>query len=191
MADSTPLGRGRKRDLLVASATELIHRQGVQATTFADVAAASGVPLGVVYYYFKTKDDLIHAVIDTRAAQLRTMFDNLDTHASSADRLKALVHSWAETRDVIVRHGCPVGSLIAELDKRCDRLSGDAAELIELILGWVQQQFRQMGRADNRDLAITLFGQIQGAALLTATLRDPQIMARQVRHIQTWIDSLA
>jgi AcrR family transcriptional regulator len=191
MTDLAEPKRGHKRDRLLASATELMHQQGVLATTLADVAQAAGVPLGNVYYYFKTKDDLIHAVIHTRAAQLRTMLDNLDTHAIPADRLKALVHSWAETRDVIVRHGCPVGSLVAELDKRCDPLSSDAAELIELILGWVQQQFRQMGRADNRDLAITLFGQIQGAALLTATLRDPRIMARQVRRIQTWIDSLA
>jgi TetR/AcrR family transcriptional regulator, transcriptional repressor for nem operon len=191
MTNSTALGRSHKRELLVTSATDLMHRHGVLATTLADVAQASGVPLGGVYYYFKTKDDLIRAVLDTRATQIQAMVNNLDALPTPATRLKALVHSWAQTPEVINRHGCPVGSLAAELDKREDGLATEAANLIELILGWAQRQFQQMGRPDDRDLAITLFARVQGAALLTMALRDPQIMTSQARHIQDWIDSLA
>jgi AcrR family transcriptional regulator len=39
-----------------------MYRQGASATTLADVAQAADVPLGNVYYYFKTKDDLILVV---------------------------------------------------------------------------------------------------------------------------------
>ena len=46
------------------SARALIHEQGVQRTTLADIAERADVPLGNVYYYFKTKDDLIGAVVD-------------------------------------------------------------------------------------------------------------------------------
>ena len=45
-----------KRDRLILAARDLIHSQGVERTTLADVADASGVPFGKVYYYFKTKN---------------------------------------------------------------------------------------------------------------------------------------
>jgi hypothetical protein len=47
-----------------------------------------------------------------------------------------------------------------------------------------------MGRRDAHELALTLFAGVQGAALLANTFRDPEIMARQVRHLERWIDSL-
>jgi AcrR family transcriptional regulator len=191
MTDSTALRRGHKRDLLVASATELIHRQGVLATTLADVAAASGVPLGGVYYYFKTKDDLIRAVLSARAAQIQAMFNDLEGLPTPAARLKALANTWAQMQEDICRHGCPVGTLAGELSKREDGLASECAALTELILGWTQRQYRQMGRSDDRDLAITLLARVEGAALLTMTLSDPRIMASQVRDIQNWINSLA
>ena len=67
MTDSTVPDRGGKRERLVASAGDLLHRQGVAATTLAQVAEAADVPAGNVYYYFKTKDDLVRAVIEDRA----------------------------------------------------------------------------------------------------------------------------
>ena len=68
MTDSSVHDRGGKRERLVASAGDLLHRQGVMATTLAQVAEAADVPPGNVYYYFKTKDDLVRAVIDRDVA---------------------------------------------------------------------------------------------------------------------------
>ena len=59
-------GKGAaKRDRLVAAARTTIHQQGVEKTTLADIAAAADVPVGNVYYYFKTKDELVAAVLDS------------------------------------------------------------------------------------------------------------------------------
>ena len=60
-----------KRERLVASAAALFHHQGVQRTTLAEVATDADVPLGNVYYYFKTKDDLVAAVIGSMEGQFR------------------------------------------------------------------------------------------------------------------------
>ncbi len=46
-----------------------MYRQGATATTLADIAQAADVPLGNVYYYFKTKDDLIRAVVQAEPDQ--------------------------------------------------------------------------------------------------------------------------
>jgi TetR/AcrR family transcriptional regulator, transcriptional repressor for nem operon len=191
MTDSTGQDRGGKRARLVASAGDLLHRNGVAATTLAQVAEAASVPAGNVYYYFRTKDDLVRAVIDARADQVRAMLDSLENRRSPGARVKALAQQWVEMRALVARHGCPFGTLAAELDRGGDRLEGAAAQPISLILDWVENQFRQLGRRDARELAVAFFAGIQGAALLAKAFRDPDIMTSQARHLERWIDSLS
>src|SRR5436190_1322862 len=62
MSDSKRPG---KRERLVTAAQELVYRQGVARTTLAHIAEAADVPVGNVYYYFKTKDDIVGAVGQT------------------------------------------------------------------------------------------------------------------------------
>jgi TetR/AcrR family transcriptional regulator, transcriptional repressor for nem operon len=191
MTDSPAQTRAGKRERLVASAANLLHRQGVLATTLAHVAAAADVPVGNVYYYFRTKDDLIHAVIEARAEQITAMLATLGGQSGPRDRLKALARSWDDMREVVARHGCPFGTLCVELDRREDGLRDAAAGLMELFIDWAQAQFDELDRPDARDLAVTLISRVQGAALLTSTLRDPEVITVQIRHVENWIDSLA
>ena len=41
-----------------AAAAQLLHQQGIERTTLADIAKVADVPAGNVYYYFKTKDEV-------------------------------------------------------------------------------------------------------------------------------------
>jgi hypothetical protein len=119
------------------------------------------------------------------------MLDSLQSRRSPGARLKALAQQWVEMRELVARHGCPFGTLAAELDRGDDRLDGAAAKPIALILDWAENQFHQMGRRDARDLAIAFFAGIQGAALLANAFRDPDIMTSHVRHLDGWLDSLS
>src|SRR5438477_9084222 len=109
MTDSTVHGRPGKRERLVAAAGDLLHRQGVATTTLAQVAVAADVPPGNVYYYFKTKDDLVRAVIESRTEQVVAMLESLQPRRGPAARLKALARQWADMRDLVARYGCPFG----------------------------------------------------------------------------------
>jgi len=191
MTDSATRDRGGKRERLVASAGDLLHRQGVHATTLAQVAEAASVPPGNVYYYFKTKDDLVRAVIDARTEQVHAMLGALQARRSPAARLKALAHQWVEMSELVARHGCPFGTLAAELDRRDDGVDQEAAKPIALIIDWAADQFRQLGRRDARELATHLFASVQGAALLANAFRDPDIMTGQTRRLERWIDTLS
>ncbi|ADJ47459.1 TetR family transcriptional regulator [Amycolatopsis mediterranei S699] len=190
MTDSTA-PRGGKRERLVTSAGERLHRKGVAATTLADIAQAADVPVGNVYYYFKTKDDLVRAVLEAQVDQVEAMLASFETLPQPVDRLKALVRRWDEMRDVIARYGCPFGTLASELDRRDDGLDLEAAGPIRRILEWAEIQIRQLGQPDARELAITLFAGVQGGALLAGALRDPNLMSGQVRHLERWIDTVA
>src|SRR5205814_6830825 len=128
------------------------------------------------YYYFKTKDELVEAAIDSRAEDVRTLLDSLKRHRTPRARLKGLVRALTDQRELAARYGCPLGSLCSELDKRTDGLDRTCAHLLELPIDWAESQFRQMGRRDARDLAIALMAAYQGIALLTNTFRDPDLM---------------
>jgi TetR/AcrR family transcriptional repressor of nem operon len=200
MTDSDPVGhtdgdrdkaRAGKRDRLVEGARRVLHEQGVQGTTLADIAEAADVPVGNVYYYFKTKDELIEAAIDAHADEIQTRLAEFERHRTPAARLKALPLSWTELADRVARYGCPHGTLCQELAKRDDGLDRRAAKLVALTVDWAEEQFRLMGKRDARDLAVGLIASIQGTMLLTSSFRDPEIMTRQADRLARWIDELA
>ena len=119
------------------------------------------------------------------------MIQGFGRHRSPQARLKALVQNWSDMGDLVAQHGCPMGTLCAELDKLDGGRDREAAAVLALIIDWAESQFRQLGRSDARDLAVALFAGIQGAALLANTFRDPTILNRQGRHLERWIDTLA
>ena len=191
MTDSLALPTEGKRDRLVAGAREVIHQQGVEKTTIADIARQADVPVGNVYYYFKTKDELVEAAIDSHVEDIQSLLRTLERRRTPQARLKALVRELTAQRELAAQYGCPLGSLCSELDKRTDELHLACAEMLELPIAWSERQFQLIGRRDARDLAVALMASYQGIALLTNTFNDPELMTREARRIERWIDSLA
>jgi AcrR family transcriptional regulator len=180
-----------KRQRLVEGARVVLHQQGVEKTTIADIAQAADVPVGNVYYYFKTKDELVQAAIDAQAQDIKTMLASFDRHRSPKARLKAFLGAITDRREVAALHGCPHGTLCSELAKREDDFERAPAILMQLFIDWAEQQFRAMGRRDARDLAVALIAAYQGIMLLTNTFRQPELIVREARRLERWIDSLA
>src|SRR5437763_9085160 len=85
-----------KRERLIAGARQVLHEQGVETTTLADIAAVAEVPVGNVYYYFKTKDELVAAAIGAHALDVETALASLDRHGTPKARLKAFVRMLVE-----------------------------------------------------------------------------------------------
>jgi TetR/AcrR family transcriptional regulator, transcriptional repressor for nem operon len=183
--------RPGKRERLVGAATQLLHQQGIERTTLADIAKAADVPVGNVYYYFKTKDEVIAAVIEAHAQQIKTTLASIDTHhRSPKSRLKAFVREFTAQSEIVAQHGCPLGSLCSELGKRVKQPSCAAAELMRLPVEWAETQFRALGRRDAHDLALDLLAAYEGSALLANTMRDPNVLSRAARRLNHWIDTL-
>jgi TetR/AcrR family transcriptional repressor of nem operon len=183
--------RPGKRERLIAAAMQLVHQQGIERTTLADIAKAADVPAGNVYYYFKTKDEVVAAVIDAHARQVKATLAAIEAgHRSPKSRLKALVHEFTAQSEIVADYGCPLGSLCSELDKRVRESSLPVAELMRLPTEWAEDQFRSLGRPDARDLAFDLMAAYEGSALLANTMRDPSALSRAARRIGHWIDTL-
>jgi TetR/AcrR family transcriptional repressor of nem operon len=191
MSTSTAETRPGKRERLIAGAQTVLHQQGVEKTTIADIAQAADVPVGNVYYYYKTKDQLVEAAISAHGSELDALLTDLDRHRTPRARLKAFVRAFAAQSEPTARFGCPIGTLCSELDKNEGVLDRQSARLLSRLVDWAEQQFREMGKRDARDLAVALIASYQGVALLTNTFRDPNVMVREARRLERWIDSLA
>jgi len=117
-------------------------------------------------------------------------FTGIRNHSSRA-RLKVFVRLLVSQPDWVALYGCPRGSLCSELDKQDNDLARACKELMHTPIAWIEQQFKAMGRRDARDLAFSLLASYEGTALLANTFRDPDLMAREGRRLECWIDSLA
>ncbi|MGI5274325.1 TetR/AcrR family transcriptional regulator [Nonomuraea sp. CA-218870] len=192
MTDSKARARGAdKRRRLMTATARVLHQQGVERTTIADIAHAAEVPVGNVYYYFKTKDELVRAALSEHADHLARLTGELDRLPDPLERLKALVSGWISQRDIAARYGCPTGTLAVELDKRAEGgIDLEAGNVIRSLLDWVERQFREKGLPHPDDLAITLVGAYQGMSLLANALRDPEIMIREGNRLIRWLETL-
>ncbi|WP_052850917.1 TetR/AcrR family transcriptional regulator [Streptomyces avicenniae] len=193
MTDSvTAKGRAAdKRRRLTAAAARVLHEQGVERTTLGDIARAAGVPVGNVYYYFKTKDQLVQAALSEHSAHLDALTATLGRLPDPRERLTAMVEGWIAARDVAARYGCPTGTLAVELDKRADgTLDAEAGAVLRRLIDWAARQFRALGLPDPDGLAVTFVAAYQGMSLLANALRDPEIMTREGTRLLHWLDSL-
>ena len=184
-------GRGQgKRQRLLDAARQVFYTSGVERTTLADIAAAAGIPLGNVYYYFKTKNDLVQAVVKAHIDEANTMLAGVEAgYDGPRARLKALFGALADQSELIASYGCPQGSLCMELDK-LPAGPGVAADLMRIPLDWAERQFSALGRADARELAVEVIARYQGTALLASTLRDPGLLARESARVAAWLDTI-
>jgi len=180
-----------KRSRLLEAANKLVHQQGFNQTTLADIAQEAMVPLGNVYYYFKTKEDIGSALIEHRAGFYRGLIGTWDKLPDPKQRIVALIQMVFDEREVLAKSGCPIGSLCQELHKDGGPLAEKSATLLAAILSWAEQQFRQLGKGkESSDLALHLVSVLQGASLLTHTFNQPDLVARETARLRKWVDSL-
>ena len=89
----------------------LFHEHGIPATTIADVAFAANVPLGNVYYHFRSKEALISAVIAARRTEVQAELELAKCQANPLERLRSLIKDSHQNRELLTAHGCPYASL--------------------------------------------------------------------------------
>jgi AcrR family transcriptional regulator len=180
-----------KRTRIIDTAARLVHEQGFSRTSLADIARDSGVPLGNLYYYFKTKDAIGDALLDKMAATHKTIRATWNEQYEPRERIEAFIHTTIETRESVARSGCKLGTLCAELHKEPGPLGERAATLFEGFLKYLETQFRALGRgAESRDLAFHLVATLQGASLLANTFHDTRHITRECNRLKEWVRSL-
>jgi AcrR family transcriptional regulator len=177
---------------IVDCARKLFYEHGYDGTSFTQIVDATGLFRGNIYHYFKTKDEILDAVVERYLADYRALLelwerDNSDPKA----RLLAFVEMVVGHKAELVEYGCPIGSLNTELGKDRRELQHMARELFELFRNWLAARFTELGHVQEADsLALHLLGRAQGIAVISHVYQDKPFLERETGRLTAWIDQL-
>ncbi|ACL38721.1 transcriptional regulator, TetR family [Pseudarthrobacter chlorophenolicus A6] len=94
------------RQKLAEVALRMFREIGFEKTTMRAIAAEAGVSAGNAYYYFESKDDLVHELyVQVQAEHAERAAGALDTTGGLAERLKAVLHTGLDVMAPYHRFG--------------------------------------------------------------------------------------
>lgn len=187
------MGKGDlNRQCIIRAADDLFYRQGFDHTSFTDIAEAADIPRGNFYYYFKSKDDLLAAVIQYRHEGIRTMLQEWNEQIPApCDRLRRYAQMLLNSQTDIEQYGCPVGSLCTELAKLRHLHQENANDMFEVFRNWLEQQFELLGYTKQaHQYALHLMARGQGISMVANAYQDRGFLQHEVSEIIHWIENL-
>ena len=193
MVRTMPKKSERTRQRIVEAANRLFYHKGYNQTSFSDVVEAANVPRGNIYYYFKTKDEILESAIRYRLERIAQMLETWSgTYRTPIDRLHRFIDILSNSSDAIMRYGCPMGTLNTELGKDQAALQEQAENLFKIFESWLSDQFAELGYAGRaRELAFRLMARGQGISVMAHVHSDPAFLQREKERLTHWVDQLA
>jgi TetR/AcrR family transcriptional repressor of nem operon len=185
------MGAKTTRDHIVEAADRLFYRRGYEHTSFSDIADVVKISRGNFYFHFKSKDEILAAVINLRLTDTRRLLEQWESEGKEpAERIRSFIRILIANRADIKRYGCPVGTLCAELAKLDHGSRGEANELLTLFRTWLRNQFASLGCEEDADtLAMHLLARSQGVAALANAFHDETFIRREVQQMYDWLSS--
>lgn len=182
-------GARATREQIIEAADRLFYRQGYEHTSFAAIAEAVQISRGNFYYHFKTKDDILAAVIDARLAERRRMLERWEAEEPTpSGRIRKYIEIPLTNRADVQMYGCPVGTLTTELAKLNHASFAEANSVFTLFRTWLREQFTLLGHEAEADaLALHVIAFSQGVATLANAFRDEGFIWREVKQMSDWL----
>src|SRR5499433_2327215 len=186
-----PKTKADSRTRLLEAAEKTTYLYGFASSSIADIAKEAGVPLGNVYYYFKSKDQIGGAIVELRVSRFKELLAQLGKAGSPKERLCAFVDIKIKNREGLARGGCPVGTLCSDLQKYGGPAAKKSRVLFAEALTWMEKQFEALGKgADSRSYAVHLLSATQGMSVLAHAFHDPTMIATEAARLKGWIRAL-
>ncbi|MDH5631416.1 MAG: TetR/AcrR family transcriptional regulator [Gammaproteobacteria bacterium] len=175
------------------TAKRLFYELGYNQTSFADIARAADIPKGNFYYHFKTKDDILSAVIRSRIDEIRSFLQTMEQEfPEPQNRLQNFINTASDFSSAIARFGCPLGTLMTELGKNQPTLKAQAQEMFDLYRHWISEQFRALGHGARADgLAMRLLSRTQGISLMGHVYGQDEFVKTELAELGQWLSSTA
>lgn len=179
------------RDQIIEVADRLVYQKGFEYMAFADIAGAVGISRGNVTFHFKTRDEIMAAVIELRLERTRQMLERWEAEGEDArDRIRSFIHILITNRTKILLYGCPVGTLCTELAKLDHPALPHANKVFGLFRDWLSRQFSLLGcTAAANAMALHLLARSQGIATLAQAFHDEKFLRAEVRQLEDWLQT--
>ncbi len=172
-------GQTRKRQIIEV-ATRMLARNGARGTTLSDIAAEAGVSQAAVVYHFRTKDELLNAVMDNRD---RFEDEQLwkagpDPGLAIFDIIAGIVRSWDSHPEIVGLLAVLLAENVGDGGPLRSRLQGNyqlTVDRISSTLRGAQTRGEMRTDVDPRRKAIEILAFVSGLEL--AWLITPDLPA--------------
>lgn len=177
---------------IVKAADQLFYQKGYNLTSFSDISTASKIPRGNINYHFKTKNEVLTAVIQHRINEMRQMLQSWDEQYNTPlERLQRYAQIVSNVKNEVIQYGCPMGTLNSELGKVQQELQSVTKEQFEVFEEWIKKQFQTMGcRKNAAELTMHLMVWTQGISSMAYIHQDTRLIQKEVKLIINWLVSL-
>ncbi|MCC6783702.1 MAG: TetR/AcrR family transcriptional regulator [Planctomycetes bacterium] len=186
------------RENLIAAAMELFTLQGYANTGLAQIARKAGVLPGSLYYFFPTKEDLLHATLERRKELLQS--EVLDPIWSRIDdpieRVFGLLKGYRQMLEMTeFCHGCPIGNLVIEVGETHPNARRLLVQNFENWLDAIERCFaaaanRLPQETDARQLAVFVLVTMEGAVMLARAYRNFEAYDAAVVQLRDHVERL-
>ncbi len=177
------------RQQIIQAADTLFYQHGYNQTSFQDISDATGIPRGNFYYYFKTKDDILEAVVQVRSEIFIEQLRRYDERTGNPrERLLLLAELLKVNQDSVLVSGCPIGSLSTEMAKEEAELQQKSRLVFEVILEWVKTQFIALSVNNAGELAMDMIARMQGITVMACAFKDAAFLQRSVNELKQWVN---
>ena len=182
VADAAPAGQAGEitaspRDRLIAAATRLFCRYGVNSVGVDDIVAAAGTAKTTLYRLFRSKDGLVEAVLECEGRAWRAWFlAEIDGTGGPAlarlHRIGPALRLWFAREDF---YGCPFINAVAESDKADSRMRSLAIAHKKVVLERLATLCGEAGLKQPTQVAHSLGLIIDGAIVAALVTGDASV----------------
>jgi len=177
------------RQRIIEAADRLFHTRGYNQTSFSDISEVTGIPRGNFYYYFRTKDDILNAVVEDRLGSYRRMLSACERATDDPrQRLLSFVDILESNAEGIIQSGCPIGSLTSELAKDDPELQLKSREVFDLLRDWLAKQLDMLGLENSTQRALDILARMQGVSIIACAYKDRAYLQRNMDELKGWIN---
>ena len=178
------------RTLIIRTAADLFHKQGVGATSPDEIIEASKTGKGQFYHYFKSKEGLIHEVLQGHLNAIKTGTAPVNYDISSWQDLENWFLSQLELQKSFgMKRGCPFGTIGNEVTEGDELIRQDLSLIFEVMKSKLTAFFirekatsRLSKHAKEDRLADFCIAAVQGAMLMGKIQRSSQVVEASIRE---------
>ena len=178
------------RERIIRTAADLFHKQGARATSPDEIIEASRTGKGQFYYYFGSKEGLVHQVLQTYLEEIKTNSSRVNYEINSWKDLEKWFTTQIDSQKKYeMTRGCPFGTLGNEVTDGDELVRQDLSLIFEVIKNKLAAFFvkekatgRLAKRADPEHLADFCIAAMQGAMLMGKIKRSSQTVEATVRE---------
>jgi AcrR family transcriptional regulator len=175
---------------IIQVAADLFHKQGVHATSPDEIIEASATGKGQFYHYFKSKEGLVHEVLQSHLAAIKSRAAPVNYEVNSWLDLERWFQAHIELQKRFdMTRGCPFGTIGNELTEDDGLIRQDLGLLFEIMKNKLATFFvkeKAKGRlskdANEEHLAAFCIATVQGAMLMGKIERNSQPVEIAVRQ---------